>query len=177
MQTKPKSNQVITTELLEGGILRVTVLGAGHVEFDPAKASDANRDYAEYHGWKQRLSDAAALGRNPETGQSASPADKLAAIQALATHYMSGSADWSPARAEGGNEGGITLRALARVQGVEVETMRARVAEQAEKRGITPKAYLARVAGAEAVIRAIAAIRAESGDAKAADDLLADLTA
>lgn len=177
-QAKPaKSNQVITTTVT-GSTITFNVRDTGQVVLDLSTIHPDVLQRAALHGMIQRISDRAAIGRNPETGKPASPAEKLAAMQALAAHYAAGSADWSPARSEGGgNEGGITLRALARVQGVEVDVMRARVAEQAEKRGITPKAYLARVAGAEAVVRAIAAIRAESGDAGQADAMLDELAA
>lgn len=69
--------------------------------FDMAKASPANIAYAALHGFNQRIGDAGALGFNKETGQYASPAEKFAAMQAVASHIESGSDDWEMPRREG----------------------------------------------------------------------------
>src|SRR5258706_8379776 len=97
--TKAQSNFTITTdrERPDGRIL-FRVKGAGEFTFAPAKASEANRARALRHGFVQRLSDAAAKSRDTATGQPASPASKLAAMQTLATHYESGAEGWSPER-------------------------------------------------------------------------------
>ena len=113
-QMKAKSNSVVTTEVLESGSLRFTVLGAGEVMFNPANVHPANRAYAELHGWKQRIVDGAAISRDDVTGKPASPTDKLAAMQSLAEHYMSGAEGWSRAGTGGGGKS-ITLEAIARV--------------------------------------------------------------
>lgn len=94
MQSKPKSNSVVTHEQTENGIT-FHVLGAGSVAFDPTKAHQHNRIRAEAHGWIQRISDRAAIGRDPETGKSATPAEKLAAMKALVDHYHTGTSEWS----------------------------------------------------------------------------------
>lgn len=68
---------------------------------DLSKVSDANRLRAEYHGFTQRVSDAAAMARDTKTGKSATPAQKRMAMARLVEHLNSGAVEWSPARAEG----------------------------------------------------------------------------
>lgn len=173
MQTKPKANSVITSRTEPGRII-FTVLGEGELTLNLNRIHPANLERAAIHGLIQRVSDRAAKGRDPETGKPASPAEKAEAMRGAIEHLESGSPDWGM-RVATGETGGITLRALARVQGVEVAVMRERVERMAEKRGVTVRAYLAGVAGAEAVIRAIAAIRAEGGNAEVADAMLGEL--
>lgn len=116
MQTKPKSNSVITHEMRDGAIAFV-VAGVGEVVVDLSAISSEVRDRALYHGLIQRVSDAAAISRDPETGKSASPADKLAAMKELVDHYNSGSPDWSRRRAggTGGGREGLLFTALVRL--------------------------------------------------------------
>lgn len=109
MQAKAKSNSVVTsTFVLATGILTLNVLDAlgkgkpGEVAFDVRKfAGEAGYDQltdngkrAIGHGMTQRLADRAAKGRDKKSGKSASPADKLTAIKALADHYANGG-EWA----------------------------------------------------------------------------------
>ena len=158
---KGKTGAVIGVTRLESGAIKIDVKDAGEVAFDPAKASAANREYAAFHGWKQRLVDAAALSRDTTNGAVASPADKLAAIKELVDHYESGSADWSRA---GTGDGGksLTLEAIARVQGCTYDEAEANVAAYAKKKFAddTKKALAFLRQGAK-VMAAIDAIRKE----------------
>lgn len=101
MQPKEKSNSVVTSSWdLLTGIITFTVIGAaaGKLVFNAAevagseayKALTDNGKRALVHGFTQRISDRAAIGRDKTTGTSASPADKFAAMKALAEHYASG---------------------------------------------------------------------------------------
>lgn len=70
--------------------------------------------YALLHGLKQKLVDAAAIGRNPDTGRSATNEDKRAAVMAVYERLLAGS--WNAARGEGGTgSGGLLFRALCRM--------------------------------------------------------------
>jgi hypothetical protein len=109
MQTKPKANSVITHEIV-GGEITFTVRDAGAVTLNVAKLSDRVRDRAMLHGMIQRISDAAALSRDPATGIPATPADKLASMRALVDHYETGTEEWNRRRA--GGDGGVLVRAL-----------------------------------------------------------------
>lgn len=105
-----KSNQVIDTRL-DGNVLTFTVKSVGELAFDVTKAHAANRAQAEFHGWIQRISDAAAIGRDPKTGASASPQQKFDAMKALVDHYESGVDQWSRV-ATAGPKGGYLFEAL-----------------------------------------------------------------
>ena len=71
---------------------------------------------ATAHGLKQKLVDAAAISRNPLTGQSATIEDKYEAVKAVfdrITDFENGT--WNAVR-EGGNiVGGLLLKALVRL--------------------------------------------------------------
>lgn len=114
MVTKPKANSVITTDLIAAGngiIFRVA--GAGEVVLDLNLVHADAKARAMVHGFIQRVSDAAALSRDEETGLPATPADKLAAMAALVEHYSSGTSEWSRKREGGGRpEGGLLLQCL-----------------------------------------------------------------
>lgn len=116
MQTKQKSNSVITHEVL-GDVITFHVIGAGDVTLNMQALDPALARRAAIHGMIQRLSDAAAIPRNPETGQPASPEEKRAAIAALADHYASGTTEWNRKRAggEGAVSGGLLRRALEEI--------------------------------------------------------------
>lgn len=59
------------------------------------------------HGWKQKVADAAAKGRDPETGRAASDAEKVAAMMAVADRIAAG--QWAAA----GGGGGVSLVVMA----------------------------------------------------------------
>lgn len=112
-----KANSVIGVEVMPDGILRFVVKGAGDLYYDKSKAHPDNRAHAEDHGWIQRISDSAALSRNPENGQAATPAEKLEAMKRLVAHYESGTPEWSRVR-EAGPKGGFLFEALCRMYAV-----------------------------------------------------------
>ena len=63
------------------------------------------------HGLKQKLVDAAAISRNPDTGRSATVADKYAAVREVYDRLLSG--EWNKTRETGaGGSGGLLFRAL-----------------------------------------------------------------
>jgi len=72
------------------------------------------REMATMHGLKQKLVDAAAIARNPDTGRSATVEDKFDAISEVYNRLMSG--QWNKGRGEGASEsGGLLFRALCRL--------------------------------------------------------------
>lgn len=72
------------------------------------------RHEAMMHGLKQKIGDAAAIGRNPETGRSATLSDKRAAMRAVVERLQAGA--WNAERGEGGTPaGGLLLAALVRM--------------------------------------------------------------
>lgn len=77
-------------------------------------ASDISAEialHAMMHGLKQKLVDAAALSRNPDTGRAATIDDKYQAVLEVYNRLLSGS--WNKGRGEaGGTKGGLLFRAL-----------------------------------------------------------------
>ena len=125
------------------------------------------------HGVKQKIVDAAAIARNPDTGRSATILDKWDALTAVADRLISGT--WNKGRADGtSNVGGLLLRALVRMYvGKKTEDqlrdyLTAKTAEERASLRKNPK-----------VAAIILAIQAEDLAAKGtpddSDDQLADL--
>jgi hypothetical protein len=93
-------NQCMTIEFATGDTLELT----------PSMFSEAILNAAMFHGLKQKLGDAAAIGRNPDTGRSATADDKRAAVMEVFERLCSG--EWNKTR-EGGEQGtGLLLAAL-----------------------------------------------------------------
>ena len=71
-----------------------------------------NGKEAVVHGLRQKVSDRAAIGRDPETGASATPEEKFAAMKECAERLMSGG-PWNAVATGGtGNQGGLLYRAM-----------------------------------------------------------------
>ena len=84
------------------------------IELNPVDLADSVYKQAVYHGLKQKLVDAAAISRNPETGRSASIEDKYQAVKAVYDRLIAG--HWNAVRGEGGTgTGGLLFAALCRM--------------------------------------------------------------
>jgi len=66
--------------------------------YDVAKANDVLRETAMYHGFKQKIGDAAAIGRDKSNGKSATVADKFDAMHRVITALLAN--DWRAERAD-----------------------------------------------------------------------------
>jgi len=71
---------------------------------------------AMFHGLKQKLVDAAAMSRDPETGKSATIADKEAAVREVFERITVEGA-WNSVREGGSASGGLLYRALLQFYG------------------------------------------------------------
>lgn len=109
-----KANSIIGTEVLPGGIIRFVVKDAGELTLDLSRVHPDNMQHAAIHGFIQRISDGAAIGRDPKTGRPATPEEKLEAMARLVEHYESGTAEWSRVQAAG-PRGGLLFEALVRM--------------------------------------------------------------
>jgi hypothetical protein len=67
-------------------------------------------EHAIMHGLKQKLVDAAAISRNPDTGKTASIDDKYNAVKEVYDRLLSG--QWNKNRDAGAVRGGLLFRAL-----------------------------------------------------------------
>ena len=114
-----------------------------------------------WHGLKQKLVDAAAISRNPETGRAASVADKRAAVQEVLDRLLAG--EWNKAR-EGGGAGGLLFRALVRMY--DGKRTPDDIKAFLESKTDAEKAALRKNSTVAAMIETI---RAETGDAASID--------
>ena len=82
------------------------------VNAEALEADIVNR--AVMHGLKQKLVDAAAISRNPDTGATASIEDKYNAVYEVYQRLLNG--EWNKNREGGGGvSGGLLFRALCRL--------------------------------------------------------------
>ena len=84
------------------------------IELNPFDLTEQVREQAMFHGLKQKLVDAAAISRNPETGRSASIEDKYQAVKTVYDRLLAG--HWNAVGGEGGTgTGGLLFAALCRM--------------------------------------------------------------
>jgi hypothetical protein len=69
--------------------------------------------YAMLHGLKQKLVDAAAISRDPETGRTADINDKFMAVSEIYRRLLDG--EWNKRRESGEPRGGLLFAALCRL--------------------------------------------------------------
>lgn len=168
MQSKPKSNSVITHEV-RGTEIVFAIKEAGTLVLNTDALSESVRSRAMIHGMIQRISDAAAISRDTETGLPATPADKLARMKKLVEHYESGSPEWSIRREASESGGGLLFRALCKkFATVEPEKLREKIAgwSKSEQNAVLNSAEIKPIADE---------LRAESGKNVDAGKLLAEL--
>jgi hypothetical protein len=131
------------------------------------------RHEAMMHGLKQKIGDAAAISRNPETGRSATLSDKRAAMRAVVERLQAGA--WNAERGEGGSPaGGLLFAALVRMYAGKKsdEALREFLAGKDDKQ----KAALRKNPRVAEIIEQIKAERAADGDGEEPGaDLLGEL--
>jgi hypothetical protein len=176
---KKRANAVIKTQVEGDGPdarMVFAVLGAGTLTLEMGKLSAAVLARAALHGMKQRVSDAAAIPCDRETGRPATPEEKFAAMKELVDHYMTGTGEWNRARAAGSGGGrdtsGITLQAMRRVwPDRDCEEL---VFKLERRRVITRREAYAAFAKTREVAAMIAQIKSEGAN-MSADDLLFEM--
>jgi hypothetical protein len=174
MQTKAKSNSVVTHGLEDGdNVIVFKVKDAGELRLDLRKVSDAVRAAAIKNGFVQRVADAAALSRNTTTGKSATPQEKYESMKRLVDHYNSGAEEWR-VTSEGAGLDSIVIAAIAEVTGKGIEETKALVTKQAEAKKLSARAYLAVLATSKAVAPVVARIRS-AGTGVDAEEALDEL--
>ena len=129
------------------------------------------QQYAMMHGLKQKLVDAAAISRNPETGRPTTVEDKYQAVKTVYDRLLAG--QWNATREGGGGAtGGLLLQALVRMYAGRktVDELKAFLADKsdAEKTALRKNPRVAQI---------IDDIRAEQGKAANidTDELLGEL--
>lgn len=118
--SKMKSNSVIGTEIINTETdkrIVFTVAGVAQLELSLSSVSSQVFERAAIHGLIQRICDTAAISRNTETGQSATPAEKYEAMKELVDYYNSGAVEWSRKRTGtgSGDSGGLLRKCLLKM--------------------------------------------------------------
>lgn len=124
MTTAKRAAAVAAT--IEGTSLTLTFAHGQTLRLDAARLDPSIREQAMLHGLKQKLVDAAAIGRNPDTGRSATIADKFEAVREIFDRITGPNPTWNKVR--GGESSGLggnslLLRALMRITGKPRETL------------------------------------------------------
>lgn len=109
-----ESTRVIAHEIDETGIT-FSVKEQGKLRLSFANLSGAVRDRALAHGLVQRISDAAAKSRDPQSGKPAAASEKFAAMKELVDFYMSGTENWSLSRESEGRDVQLLIECLREV--------------------------------------------------------------
>ena len=154
-------NAQITVERDED-VLVIEFAHGKRIEVRPSQLVASVQEQAMFHGLKQKLVDAAAISRNPETGRSASIEDKY---QAVWTVYdrITRLGEWNAVRGEGGAPaGGLLFAALVRMYAGKKseEAIREFLSAKSDKE----KAALRKNPRVAAIIEEIKAERAASGE-------------
>lgn len=155
---------------IDGNVLTLTFSHGETLRVDADSLSSAIRSAAILHGLKQKLCDAAAISRNPETGRSATIEDKFTAVVEVFERITTGGT-WNKTResGSGGNSGGLLFRALCQIY--EGKRTPAQITEFLAKLNDADKAALRKQPRVKTVIDAL---RPEKTD-DAADSLLSEL--
>ena len=111
MATKNETARTPAIEAtIEGTVLTLTFSDGRELVVTRDGLSHEIREAALMHGLKQKLVDAAAISRDPDTGRSATLDDKFNAVKEVLDRLMSG--QWNKTREGGGGAGGLLFRAL-----------------------------------------------------------------
>ena len=157
----------------EGAVRMVLTFadGTSHTVTSENLSNGLQRAYM-WHGAKQKFIDAGAISRNPETGRSATVADKKAAILEVIDRCIV-HGQWNKTR-EGGGSGTLLLEALVRMYAGKKD--RAALVEYLDGLMAEQKRQLERNPRVAPIIEAIRTERRlASGKADDGEDLLAQL--
>lgn len=93
--------------------LTLTFANGVSITISASDLTFAMAQMAMMHGLKQKLVDAAAISRNPDTGRTASVDDKFLAVREVYERVLAG--QWNKTREAGTVSGGLLLRALCQL--------------------------------------------------------------
>lgn len=98
---------------VNNGVLYLVFANDEELRLDSSVLTTEIKEYAIMHGLKQKLVDAAAISRNPDTGRPASASDKYEAVKAVYDRLLAGA--WNASRGDGQGTGGLLYRALVQM--------------------------------------------------------------
>lgn len=111
MSTNTTTKTISASVDVDAVTLTIETSGFPSMVMDATTLTSEIINMATLHGLKQKIVDAAAIARNPDTGRSASVADKYAAMKEVFDRLLSG--EWNKARGDGATgAGGLLFRAL-----------------------------------------------------------------
>lgn len=122
MAATPKKTATAVAAEVGGPLLELTFSNGEKLAIDARQLSPEIQHMAMMHGLKQKLIDAAAIARNPDTGATAKIADKYAAVREVYDRITAtdGSATWNKVRGgegTGNAKGGLLVAAMVRITG------------------------------------------------------------
>lgn len=122
--TTPARKPTIAADTF-GSTLTLNFIDGTELSIDIDNLSPQIRIDATLHGLKQKLVDAAAISRNPDTGASATVAGKLDAVREVFERITSADGTWNKVRTGDGsaNVGGLLVRALMELKGLDKATV------------------------------------------------------
>lgn len=164
-----KSNQVVSFSE-SNGVLSFAVAGVdGTIRLCVDELPPEIIRQAAIHGLKQKISDRAAIGRDPETGLSATPREKFDAMRETAERLANGGPWNSIGGGEGTTKRGALFTALCELYPAKSpEEIREWLAGKS-------KADQAKLRKTDKVAAKLAEIAARSGDAALGEDMLDEL--
>lgn len=100
-------------------VLTLTFKDGRTLDIDALSLNEDIRNAALLHGLKQKLVDAAAIGRDTETGRSATLSDKYEAVREVYDRITGPVGTWNKIRAagDGVQSGGLLVRAIMQLSG------------------------------------------------------------
>lgn len=168
-----KRKAAITAEI-NGTVLTLDFANGRTIMVDASQLDSTIREAAIMHGLKQKLVDAAAISRAPDTGRSATIDDKYRAVLETADRIRGDNPTWNKVRGDGTVTSGdnLLIRALLRITGKTREALEAYLAGKSKEE----KAALRKNAKVAAVILEIQAEEAAKrvDTDSMLDDLLGD---
>lgn len=166
MTMATKNREINTTINHDNKILRIET-EAGDIIIGLSNLSPAMIEHAALHGLKQKICDAAAISRDPETGRSATTETKFRAMHAVYARIMAG--EWNAKRGEGTTTGGLLFRALCLLYPTkDADQIREFLAGKSKQEQAALRAN-------PKIAAIIDEIRAESVDGVDSDELLSEL--
>lgn len=180
-EAKARANSIVQITRQHDGTILAKVKGFDPIHFNPGKASLLNRKHAEFHGWKQRLSDKAAVSADTNTGKTDAQV-KYDGIKRLVEFYELGGDEWAMKSAAGGKvaanapDVGLLIRAMIGLgKATDIDHASGRIDRLAAKRGVDRTAAIALLWAAGDIAIEVNRLKLEARTfAMNSDDLLED---
>jgi hypothetical protein len=125
MNTKTTTTETSRKAAVSIDVFKTTITlnfaNGKELSFDMLECDDEIITQAQIHGFKQKLADAAAIARNPETGASATADDKYAAVKEVFDRITAKGGQWNKNREGGEASPNLLIRALMEYKSAERE--------------------------------------------------------